>query len=420
MFSLHESTQRRVCRIAFVACAVVPTLVTLLAVVYCNRPWRETDWQHSLGDELHVRAAVNHVETPRPGVTRLRQVQLTDLRSDQPLGSCDELLSRWHGGRLVLSAQTVEVDATRFSQLATTLATWLSDTDRTAWQLQANEVVIRGPGGKSLSLKKVRLQTELQGDKTSRLVVLASLSADAESTLKIVVDQQGHQFVATLDTDTLAVPTWLLADQWPTLAHCRQATFTGLLRWESGLQRTGGSLHGRIDNLSLAEWAGAESAQRIEGTAEVVFDQLQWTGPRVEQAHGRLRVTGGVVTQALAAAVVEQLFCRTIAGQSFATAQPFDELSCAFHLTDAGLTVTGKCDAAPGCLMSHQGRPILLEPRFPNLPVAQLVRVLARSADGWLPATRQAHSMAGKLPLPDVPGTGQKQTASRTEEATNR
>ncbi len=86
MFSLHESTQRRVSRVVFVACAILPTLATLIFVAYVHRPWREADWQRSLSQRLHVRVAVDEVASPQPGVTRLHDVWLADLRSERPLG----------------------------------------------------------------------------------------------------------------------------------------------------------------------------------------------------------------------------------------------------------------------------------------------------------------------------------------------
>ncbi|MCH8839457.1 MAG: hypothetical protein IH831_02025, partial [Planctomycetes bacterium] len=59
------------------------------------------------------------------------------------------------------------------------------------------------------------------------------------------------------------------------------------------------------------------------------------------------------------------------------------------------------------------GRPLLMEPTYTNLPVAQLVQVLSQPASSWLPASQEAHAMAGKLPLPSVGSQAPKEVASR-------
>ena len=93
-------------------------------------------------------------------------------------------------------------------------------------------------------------------------------------------------------------------------------------------------------------------------------------------------------------------------------------------MTSAGLTLTGRCrsirDGAPGCLLASKGEPLLLEPRYANLPVAQLVQVLSQPAASWLPASREAHEMAGRLPLPRVGPQPSEEMATQPKESTAR
>ena len=97
MFSLHETTQRRVCRVVFVVFAVAPMLLSLAWIAYSQRPWREADWRRTLSQQLHVRAAVEHIASPRPGVVRLKNVRLADLRSGLPFWSLGAIRAQWRG-----------------------------------------------------------------------------------------------------------------------------------------------------------------------------------------------------------------------------------------------------------------------------------------------------------------------------------
>ncbi len=96
MLSLHETTQRRVCRAAFVVGCVLPTLCVVAWVAYVHRPWRESDWQQMLRQQLHVQATVGEVRSLSPGITQLVDVEFADLRTGQRWGSIDKLrITNW-------------------------------------------------------------------------------------------------------------------------------------------------------------------------------------------------------------------------------------------------------------------------------------------------------------------------------------
>ena len=102
---------------------------------------------------------------------------------------------------------------------------------------------------------------------------------------------------------------------------------------------------------------------------------------------------------------------------STAVMQPFDELVVGFQISSSGLTISGACTTQgsdqPGCLLALDRQPLLLEPGYTNLPVAQLVQLLMLPAQSWLPASREANAMADGLPLPSAEFPQQKEVASR-------
>jgi len=77
---------------------------------------------------------------------------------------------------------------------------------------------------------------------------------------------------------------------------------------------------------------------------------------------------------------------------------PFGQLSLSFQLNSTGIAIAGLCKE--GALMTLEKVPLLFPP--PQLrAVGEIVQLFDyRRQPGWLPATRRAHDMAEKLPLP--------------------
>ena len=405
MFSLHETTQRRVCRVAFVVCAVVPTLLTLAWIAYSCRPWREADWIRTLSQQLHVRAVVEQIGTPRPGVFHLKNVHLADLRSEKPLAALGEVRAEWEGSQLTVAANHLRVEVESFPTLAATIATWMSAVDLPALELRARRLTIEGGSQRTVSLQNIRIQSERQTDQTQQLSIKADLPVAGQGsythTLRLVVQQRGKITTATLQTETARLPSWLLADLLPTVARGAGATFTGSVRVEGDAQEVSGSLRGRLENLTISDWLGPDSPHAVRGTAQIELDKLNWRGDRVVSAQGNLSASNGAVGHSLLVEAIKRFYC--VPGKNLrleidsdAKLQPFDELACRFHISSEGITLTGKCaslgETARGCMLAVDGRPLLMEPTYAKLPVAQLVQVLSQPASSWLPASQEAHA----------------------------
>lgn len=419
MFSLHETTQRRVCRAAFILCAVVPTLATLIFVAYSLHPWRESDWQRLLAQRLHVHATVQQVASPRPGVTRLHQVQLADLRSERPLGSVNEIQVRWRGSRLVMSVDELRIEAGQLSALAATVATWLATDALPPVELRAERMTFTANGRQGLTLTDVTLQSESNKEGIERL----GLQAGA---CRLLVEHK-QRTVAVLDTGAGRLPAWLFVDLLPSVSRCGEATFAGSVRIEFDSQTVDGLLRGRLEGVALDQWLGPDSRHRVRGTASVEIDQLSWRGDRLAMVHGRIRAKRGAASRSLLAEAEKRLFCvpdsrlGSLASNVSDEFEPFDELACRFQLSDVGLTIAGECRVvgadAPGCVLSRDGRPLVWEPRYANLPVAQFVQMLSQPAASWLPASAEAHEMAGKLPLPSSRPETKAEVAARLNDS---
>ncbi len=412
MFSMHESTQRIVCRALFLLCALIPAIATLLWMAYSLRPWREVDWQQAISQQLHVQVEVGEVNSPRPGTTHLRQVTLADLHTGYPLGAIDKVRVYWRGPRLVLDTDQLEIAAKSFPALAETLSTALSASDLPPCQLQAKAVQIIGANAERISLMKLRCFSERGAQPLGKLVAQAELpveeDATASSTIKIIAERSGTTTSAILDTGGERLPSWLLRSVLPGIATCEGSTYSGVLQLESEFDQLHGSLDGRFEDLNAQAWFEPTADHRLEATIDMELEQLRWVGGRIEVAHGSLVASAGSMSSSLLQAFAERLYCKVgpKANLVEAASVAFDELSCGFHLTSAGLTIVGRCqsinDGAPGCMVAAGGEPILVEPEYSNLPVTLMVQVLSQPARSWIPGSREANEMAGSLPLPRV------------------
>ena len=142
-------------------------------------------------------------------------------------------------------------------------------------------------------------------------------------------------------------------------------------------------------------------------TGRLAVDELAWSGGRLQVAEGTLQAGWGGISESLLGAAVKRLHCIWIPESSPHVAAspriPFDAVAIDFRLDEAGVMLTGRCDAdVPGCLVAHKRRALLLQPRYERLTVAELVQTVAPPGGGWLPATEQAQRLARSLPLPQA------------------
>jgi len=405
MFTLHETTQRRVCRVTFLVLCVVPTLLTLIGVAYCNRPWRQADWQQTLAQSLHLRAVLVDVTRPLPGVTELKNLQLADLRTNLPLGSIDLLSFRRQNSRRTLHADHLVIESEQFPAFATAIATWLATGEREPVDFRADRLTLNGPLLRMVQLKNLSI-TSLAIESPGQRFQLHALDEAGEA-LQLVLENNNGTLHCLVDTRQVPLPAWLLGKLVPGISGCDEATFQGTVSITSESQHLQGKLQGQFRNVDLHTWLGTASPHRLQGVAQLHLEQLTWSGNRIETARGSLEAGRGASSFSLLRNAHE--LCRCVTGPTWSTLKPatkeslvpFDQLALSFQMNRSGITVAGQC--APTALMVRGEIPLLLAPpQGTVLPVGLLVVLLDyRHQPGWLPATSRAHDMAGKLPLPE-------------------
>ncbi len=407
MFSLHEKTQRRVCRTAFVLACAVPTLCTMAWVLYFHRPWQEQDWQTKLANALHVRATVNEVSASRPLQRELYSLRLADLQSTKPLLEMDVLHI---GAQQAFSSKQAILHHAQLSELAEAVGVWLAGESFESATFQAERVLISSANKQDCELKQLQAECKTTAS-GARQIVIHALIGEKSDRVQILIERNAAGKVqAALDTSQATLPAWLLAGVVPGAGRWDSAPFSGVLRLVKDLSTIAGSFRGTISSIDTKTWIGDDS---LQAHAKLQLEELSWRANRIETVKGSLETSAGQISSVMLNSIVssqESLFC--IAAEDLPAKTKdrvfieFDQIACRFQIDAEGLILKGNCVVpttdAPGCIILAQGKPLVMQPNqvLPNACFVHLIR--PRGGHYWLPATREATDMADKLPLPET------------------
>jgi hypothetical protein len=399
MFSLHERTQRRVCRTAFVAFCALPTIVVFGWVAYFHRPWSERDWQRSIEHTLHVGAQVEELSAPRPLMRKISKLSLTDLETKLPLAQFDDLVI--HDVETVEVGQ-VTIHARQFADIAKALQIWLAGNDFVAIHWQAEHVTLVGPAQQRFELEDVVVKSQSSPVGVRQIVVKSS------SGPQLVIERSSSGTTpCRLDSNQTKLPAWLLANTMPGAGRWSSASFNGNLELQKGRGSLTGSFKGEIANINCQEWIGSEW---LQARADLRMEEFTWQSARVETMQGLLETREGLISVGLLNSLQRVLFCQVTDKAMLESAESvrFDKLATRFRLNSAGLTCVDPATfnnpqaSGPGVLITAGGKPLVMQPAYSNLPLPNLVQLFFPVERDVLPGTREATEMGDKLPLSET------------------
>lgn len=401
MFALHETTQRRVCRVVFLALSVVPTVLTLAAIAYCNRPWRQLDWQWSLASTLHLHAEVEEIDRPIPGQIRLTNLHLADLQSHATLGSFDQLILREDDGNLAIDANSLELQVDQLTTAVRSLSIWLTTSQAIPTKFDVDRLTIASRDWPALVLQDLSVRED--GSTSNGHRFLISAKNPAGDAVKIAVTTEGDRLRCIVDTRNAALPAWLIGAFVPGVSSCDEAQFSGAIELESRSGKQQGKLQGALRNADLARMTNT-SPHPIRGVAKIELTEILWSNGVIEAARGRIDVEGGVAAYSLLLEMQKLFACslgpavQNLQLQSTDELIPFDRLAVQFQLSSSGMILGGD---ESGVILAGPTGPLLYGPETTTwMPIANLVRLFHQPKQGWLPDTQGAQDMVEPLPLP--------------------
>lgn len=419
-FRLHETTRRRVFLAAFVGFCLVPTAGVLAWGVGRMLPGHAREEAGRLGRVLGLRADVDKVRHPRPGVVVYEGVRLSDPDSGQALLGTARVTAEWSNSAgpnaactesLDLAVEGLQTDVAAAPRLCAVVLRALGphpDWPPIEVRLVAPDARLSS-GGSLRNLTEVKgFLQPIQGGRHGQISFRVA-GIESESPISVRFGRNHKDTPAQtgmeLSTGGGIFPCALLAPSLPALAHLGpRAGVQGVL----GINEQGGRVEhrlvGQLTGVDLKTLMGDRLAHTLTGTARVQVDHARVSDGRLEEAAGSVWAGPGMAGRALLDAAVEDLgLVRGVEPDDDADPVPYEQLAFVVQIGPEGLRIRGACPVpGPGSVMVDPHSRLLAEPdaRSQPAPVGALVRMLASRGGTGVPATRQAEWLMRLLPLP--------------------
>ncbi len=339
---------------------------------------------------------------------------LADLTTHLSLVEFTDLETHWGRRAATISAQTATIDAAQLDALVRRANDWLWQLNKEQVRFDVDRLAIRGADANdAVEFHDVQVRATRDAASGVKAQLFAHLSENdagapaVRISLQQLADGGSRITRATIDCRGVELPSWLFAAAGPVMASCgTDAAFSGAVQldWTGGV--LGGRAAGQIDDADLAAMLPVGSPHVARGRTTVTLHELRWRGRQIESFAGSVRATGVEVSWSLVEAAVKQLYCEQ---PSVVTTEMIavDRLACEFRLNRQGLTLTGELNSESnlpqGCIAESGGRPLVMQPKYVDLPAGAWVQFVAAAGTSWLPATQEAVDLAERLPLPTSP-----------------
>ncbi len=399
MFSLHETTQRTLCRLLFAACCALPAAAALLWCGYESTPWAAARWEARLAQPIGGVVETEGFHRVRPGVLRLDRLrwlpdgatEVLELKAVQISG---------HG----LAAREAAVDAASIRQSLVLLGKNAEPGRPTRVRIASLQV--RGESSAE-TLHNFEITTESVGGGWR---VTAAGHSDA-GPVRMTAAAVGGGVRLTCDCREAPIPAWVLGSLVERFAGLSDAQFSGQVSVEHRATATSGDVTGTFKNLPLAALLGEGSPHLWSGHGKLTVERIAWSDNRLLEAAGSVEAGAGSISASLLAAASRSLRCGAHQRPT-PDGAAFDRAAFDFRIDAEGIGISGRCPEQPGALLTRAGAAVLTQPPLERLSIAQLVQTLAAEGGGWVPATRHAQELARGLPLPQ-PEAPAVRTATR-------
>ena len=417
-FQLHESTQRGLCRLAFILFGLLPLICGLvfsaLEFVPAYQRWRTSKWEDWLSTQLGIHVELAVLENRAPDRWVLHGVRLLHPESGATLGRVPqvEVLSR--GKRWSILLHEPELERRQLTTTWKMVHDWFLCRPQRYSQaaaIGANHLIIRGPNASDeFTNIVVRMQPEenelaldiqfrmsptLQPSGTSTAQLVAK--KEPASLLKIRRNHAENRLMTNLQLQTATpLPCELFHGLLPSTANLgEQATFTGLLDWQMRsaqwqLQFTDVSLQ-QVDFGNVGRWLG----NKLSGQGMIYIHQASISNNHLESAVATIAATGpGSISSDLLAGVGRHLDIDVRQTNPVAI-HAFEHAAFTVNIEPQRLQLVGRLPG--GAIFRDAVGPLASRPQAKwdtTVPLAKVIDLLHDSDDD---KSSRRHSMSRSL-----------------------
>jgi hypothetical protein len=420
MFALHETTRRRVCRAAFFALCVAPTLATAVWIGEHYLPGRKGRIARQLSQQYGVHVKLSDWREPRPRLVRSSGIELSGLRSALALVQAEGVETRYSARGSICLIEQATIESAQLPQLGARVLDWLTNLPPQTQEIRIGTlrlVTSQGTDGGTNGFAVYDVRGLIERDATGRIHATLTASPAQENsggdrpfrlTLSPSPLKDNPAMIVTLEAP-VALPANLLMAVAPGFGSLGDAArFQGVIRWTLDEPAVHGNAEGELAEIELDSIFSKSSPHRVHGRAIVKVEQLSWRGPRLQRLVVNVRAEHAQATEAIIALMKDAFFCERknegARSANDASMIDLDLLAIRVQLDERGLTLWGACPAESGmptgCMAVSGGQPLLVHPPYGNFDLGRMVSTLSTPTKSWLPATREAVGMADRLPLP--------------------
>ena len=421
MFSLHERTQRYLCRFAFFPLCVVPTLFVVWWCVWSNLSTRVDELAQEWSSSLGLEVSIQKLSTPQPGLVRLHGVQLRDAITNEEIASCPMLTLVRKEERWNVSMAHVEVKEAGLPSLWRVLQESVETRpghSSKSVHVEIDDLTIAGDG-RSLQLAGLEYWTlpHLIGRKAS-LEFKRAFSGN-ENMIHVDCVRQDDTAGGTsrwnwsVLTGDSSLPAYLLAHFLPELEHLGSSCkIRGRLHWDTTGDGSEGRFSGAFSGIDLTRLAAVANLGAMTGRGRIDVESAVFRDGVLTEANARLASKAGSVDSSLLRKI-DLLLTRQIHSRqghsSFGTAGgvlQFEQLAVKMSTASDqdGWRLQGDCEnALPGALMIDSLGEVVLrhtaEQASRPFSHGDVVAVFADPKSLWVPLSDQTRWLLDRLPL---------------------
>lgn len=395
---MHESTQRLLCRVAFLLGCVLPTLGTLSWIAYRQSSWSVAAIEARISEEIGLKCRVARYYNPKPTKWVFEDLRLE--RAGHQALHLPVLKAELVDGQWQLAADEATVDWHAKDRLWDTLqeALLLRKTSGNSLQLNVAQVHISGR-----ELPPLHGLTVTHKPENSPALVAQARVGDAPDSpaLHLALDTSTPNWRLQMGTQE-GLLTRHLGQVLPQFADLGGAAlFQGWMTFHLGENRGNAEVGGHFRQLDLKSTLASRFGQHGAGTADLYLNSALIRDGVLHEAHGVLASQNGQLSTRLIDRAVEHLRLRLVPISRDRDLVAFHELAVGFRFDHGRMTLTGLCEnMPPGTMLAGLDQPLLLESDQSILPATNLASVFHEPHAGSVPASQRSVDMARWLAVP--------------------
>jgi hypothetical protein len=418
MFPLTAQRRHLVCRALFLSLAVVPTLSVCSWALAWNLPSHARGYQHALAGLIGHHVQFAEIAHPRPGVTRLVDIQLNNPETGDTILTADILETLALDNQITVTVDGVRCLAGGLPELLDLLAAQLSGRWETASsgrsvdrvRVLSSQWIVASNDSGAQTLDDVEIDLRLRnGVPWAQLRFLLpdhnGNEADVDDA-RITIEWVRNRNITppttgfVLDTGTSALPCGLLQAVFPDFDLLgSRATFRGKANLQLYADGWRGSIEGDLLHVPLERLLSGGSGRLLSGEANIVAAKIVLSEGHIASAGAAVSTAGGRISQTLIAALAECDGMVMNVPES-GTVHRYERLACTVRLGANGLSLTAPNN--DGAIMTvADGSPLIRETPSTVQPIALAAALLPRS-EVMVPATPQAATLMRWLPIPQT------------------